>query len=283
MPMLPGQELASIDFASMLGGPLIACVNAQAKAAMTTVTFVKEVGFKALPAPAPGGTPTAGVGEPVYVEFKYKKLLPTTDTVINISVKDPGSGYDPEKTKVTITPATGDSGTGAEAKATVDGGRVTAIELTKPGTGYTKVPTIAISDGASGTGATAEASLVKGGMIPTDMQLKVPILSMLPVPYLRIDDVTIDFNAKINSMEYDRSDTSLGVNASLEAKAGWGPFSAKLNVSASYKKSTQQGNSVDRTYSMAVHIHAVQEEMPAGLEKLLGILENEIRSIPAAA
>lgn len=30
----PGQELASIDFASMLGGPLVAAVNAQAQAAI---------------------------------------------------------------------------------------------------------------------------------------------------------------------------------------------------------------------------------------------------------
>jgi hypothetical protein len=282
MAIAPGQELASIDFASMLGGPLIACVNAQAKAAMTTVTFVKEVGFKALP--ANGGSPTPGVGEPVYVDFQYKKLLPTNDTVISVVVTNGGSGYSADKTTVTISAASGDAGSGAKAKATVNGGIVTAIEMTDMGTGYTKPPTIAINDAASpaGTGATADASLTKGGMVPQNMQLRVPILSMLPVPYLRIDDVTIDFNAKINSMEYDKSDTSLGVDASLEAKAGWGPFSAKLNVSTSYKKNTQQGNSVDRTYSMAVHIHAVQEEMPAGLEKLLGILENEIRSVPAA-
>lgn len=41
-----GRELSSIDFESMLGGPLSAVVNAQAQAAMTTVTFIKEVGFE---------------------------------------------------------------------------------------------------------------------------------------------------------------------------------------------------------------------------------------------
>src|SRR6187399_1642342 len=74
----PGQELSSIDFASMLGGPLIAAVNAQAQAAMSAVNFIKEVGFKKLPVPAgqTGQDPTATeTGDPIYVKFKYPKEL----------------------------------------------------------------------------------------------------------------------------------------------------------------------------------------------------------------
>jgi hypothetical protein len=67
----------------------------------------------------------------------------------------------------------------------------------------------------------------------------------------------------------------------LEVKAGWLWGSAKLNVSTSFQKTTQQGSTVDRTYSMAVHIKAVQDEMPAGMERLLGILEGAITSKPA--
>ena len=59
--------------------------------------------------------------------------------------------------------------------------------------------------------------------------------------------------------------------------------SAKLKVSTSFQRTTQQGNSVDRTYSMAVHIKAVQDEMPAGMERVLGILEGAITSTPEAA
>ncbi|SEQ79493.1 hypothetical protein [Arthrobacter sp. OV608] len=57
----------------------------------------------------------------------------------------------------------------------------------------------------------------------------------------------------------------------------------KLKVSTSYQKNTQTGTKVDRTYSMAVHIRAVQEELPAGLEKILGILEDSIKSQPMKA
>ena len=114
-------------------------------------------------------------------------------------------------------------------------------------------------------------------------QLQVPILTMLPIPFIRIDLATVDFNAKINSVEYRKTDTNLKVDASLEAKAGWLFGSAKLKVSTSYQRTTQQGSTVNRTYSMAVHIKAMQDEMPAGMERILGILESGITSLPVPA
>ena len=69
----PGQELSSIDFESMLGGPLVAVINAQAQAAMSTVNFIKEVGFKKLAGEQdPENAETA---DPIYVKFKYPKEI----------------------------------------------------------------------------------------------------------------------------------------------------------------------------------------------------------------
>ncbi len=212
----PGQELSTIDFESMLGGPLVAVINAQAQAAVSTVNFIKEVGFKKKTTEDAAGADT-GTEEPIYVTFKYPKEL------IPYQPANPGN---PSATPpVPATPA------------------VPAVFETQ--------------------------------------QLQVPILTMLPIPFIRIDLVTIDFNAKINSVEYRKTDTSLKVDASLEAKAGWLWGSAKLKVSTAYQRTTSEGNTVDRTYSLNIHIKAVQDEMPAGMEKLLGILENAITSKPA--
>jgi len=214
----PGQELSSIDFESMIGGPLVAVVNAQAQAAMSTVNFIKEVGFKkpATEEDAGGDTSTE---EPIYVTFKYPKEL---------------SPYQP------ATP--GDTTT------------------TPP-----VPPTPAVA------------------AVYETQERQVPIVTILPIPYLRIDMTTIDFNAKINSIEYRKTDTSLKVDASLEAKAGWLWGSAKLKVSTSFQRNTQQGNTVNRTYSLVIHVKAVQDEMPAGMEKMLTILEGAITSKPAPA
>ena len=215
----PGQELSSLDFESMIGGPLIAVINAQAQAAISTVNFIKQVGFKktAVEEAAGGDTNTE---EPIYVTFKYPKELSPYQPAIPASPGDPAAG----------------------------------------------VP------------ATAEVPAVPA--VYEDQKLEVPILTMLPIPFIRVDLATIDFNAKINQVEYRKTDTSLKVDSSVEASAGWLWGSAKLKVAASFQRTTQQGNTVDRTYSMAVHVKAVQAEMHAGLEKLLGILEGAIVSTP---
>ena len=226
----PGQELASIDFESMLGGPLVAVVNAQAQAAVSTVNFIKEVGFKKKAAEDVAGADT-GTEDPIYVTFKYpKELSPFVPAVAAIPA-DPG---DP----AAVPP-----------------------RPPKP----------------------AVAAVAAIPAVYETQELTVPILTMLPIPYLRIDLTTIDFNAKINSVEYRKTDTNLKISADLEAKAGWLWGSAKLKVSTSFQRTTSQGNTVDRTYSMAVHIKAVQDEIPAGMEKVLSILEGAITSKPVGA
>ena len=70
----PGQELSSIDFESMIGGPLVAVINAQAQAAMTTVNFIKEVGFKKPSAMEEAGGDTT-TEEPIYVTFNPRSTV----------------------------------------------------------------------------------------------------------------------------------------------------------------------------------------------------------------
>ncbi len=280
----PGQELASIPFADMLGGPLIACINAQAAAAMSTVNFIKEVGFKKLPGEQ--DPEAAQTSDPIYVGFKYPKEVspfqPAVPESLTLSLTNGGSGYTGDPT----VSFTGGGGTGAAATATAVGGVVTSLTLTNPGTGYTSKPTIVFT-GGGGTGAAGEATFTPATpAMPAQFQqmiMEVALISLLPIPYLRIEDVTIDFNAKIDSIEYQKIDTSLKIDAALELKAGNKKGSVKLNVSVAYQRNTQQGSSVARTYSMAVHIKAVQDEMPAGMARILDILESNIKSQPANA
>jgi hypothetical protein len=280
------QELSSINFASMLGGPLIACVEAQTQAAMSAVNFIREVGFKKIPDDLnPNATQ---IGEPVYVSFKYPKEVapyqPPGPGTLTVTITEKGSGYK-DRPKITIS---GGGGTGAIVEGIVDAdGKVTSANIISPGSGYSGTPNATVDDPPSGTNtvqAKATATFVPGpGAVPAQIQMmaiEVPILAMVPIPYLRIEDVTIDFNVKIDSMEYQKVDTSLAVGVDL----AWYKYSqnalTKLKVSASYQRNTQQGTSVARTYSMAVHIKAVQDEIPKGMEKILDILETCINAQP---
>ena len=108
------------------------------------------------------------------------------------------------------------------------------------------------------------------------MELQVPFLSLIPIPFIRVEEATIDFNAKINAIEHKEKTTDMSADASLKFKQRWIGGSVGLKASFSYKSSTNSGNKVERTYTMAIHVRAVQDEIPGGMEKLLGILESAI-------
>lgn len=107
-----------------------------------------------------------------------------------------------------------------------------------------------------------------GKEVAKEVALRVPLLAMLPIPSLRIEHVIIDFNAKLNSVETTTVSDKLGVEA--EVKAGWGPVS--FRVSASYQRQSTTGVEVKKEYALQVNVKAVQDEIPAGLEKILGAL-----------
>jgi hypothetical protein len=253
----PGQELSSIDFASMIGGPLIAVVDAQAKAAMSSVNFIKAVGFKKGASEDPEATDT---GEPIYVSFKYPKEV---------------APYQPRVPEVSGVSQVGDpafpKGMKPDPNAAADAPPNDGIAAHAAGFPVYVAPVAYVPEKAAVPAQIQE------------MKLEVPILVMLPIPFIRVDETTIDFHAKITSMEYQKIDTNLKFDAALEAQQRWPGGSAKLNVSVSYQKTTQQGSSVQREFSLDIHVKAVQDEMPAGMEKILGILEDAMRAQPVSA
>jgi hypothetical protein len=110
--------------------------------------------------------------------------------------------------------------------------------------------------------------------ITTDVSLKVPFLVMLIVPSLRIDTITIDFNARLTSTETSNVTSELGMSAEL----GINYKIVNFKASASYKRTTSRGEKVEKTYTLGVNVHAVQDELPAGLDRILGLLEDSIVS-----
>lgn len=140
--------------------------------------------------------------------------------------------------------------------------------------------------GFEGTGATSKLryvdfvykktvpSTVQGNETPVQSQvtLSVPLLSMLTIPALRIDEMTIDFNAKLNSVETQNISSEFQGSASLSAKF----WKVKFNASASYKKTNSSTSTTEKTYTLGVHVKAVNDELPAGLSRIMDMLEDAI-------
>lgn len=251
MAVNPGTELATLDFGNLIGGPLVAIITAQSIAAKSTADFIKSVGFDT-------------DNNPIYVDFKYpKETQPYQPAVAEVLA-------------VNATPAVGDPAQpqGMQPQANVPAGDTR--------------PVYAAGNPVGGIPVFAPAVAAVAGVAPSvalpavyqEMKISVPILTMLPIPFIKVDLVTIDFNAKITSMETASTSSDMAISGTLEVRQRWPSGSAKLNVSAAFKKSSATGSSVERTYSMAIHVQASQDEMPAGMEKLLNILEGAMQSTP---
>ena len=179
--------LQSIPFGSIIGAPLSACIEAQAKAAQTSWNFIKEVGLT---------DAEDGGKQAIYVNFEFRK-----------------------------------------------NGRVTT--------------------------------------------LSVPLLTIVPIPYLAIKNIDISFKASISasSSSSQTTSSSIGFSAGMKSEAGFnfGIFHGKMEMSASISSKKDSTATRDSKYSveytMDVNVKAGQDDMPAGMAKVLEILNQSIDTI----
>lgn len=112
-----------------------------------------------------------------------------------------------------------------------------------------------------------------------DVSLTVPILAIVPIPYLRLDEMTIDFTAKLNDTIVNTTKTNFALDASVTGtfKSWWSPVSLEFRTSMSYQSSRETASRYVREYTMQIHVRAVQDDIPAGLERVLDLLEQTIK------
>ncbi len=281
----PANEVSSIDFGAIIGGALNAVVNAQKESADTTVNFVRKVGF--MPGKIDEKGNEVGIGDPICVSFSYDKEVAPAYTAeekeFRVEIADGGYGYQDGSNielKIDNEPL--------DATVTVDGGAITKVVLTKPGD-ITAKSDIDITIATKPTGENSkEAKLIlkvikEGDISPAlyqKMRIDVPVLTMMPIPFIKIDNTDIEFNVKINSVSTTKSSDVTNSNIKSDSNfgyKGWG-FSASttLNTSVSNQKSTSNNETVKKDYSLNIKVHAVQDDMPAGMSRILDILEENI-------
>ncbi|MFJ7150862.1 DUF2589 domain-containing protein [Streptomyces sp. NPDC100445] len=113
----------------------------------------------------------------------------------------------------------------------------------------------------------------------TVKEVEVPLLSVVPIPYLQLSKVTLDFSVKIDSVSTQKHDTQIG--GSAEASGGFWGITA--SVKASYDNSSSSSDTVTRNAAMSVHVEAEQGPMPAGMEKILSMLTDNAVTVEQTA
>jgi len=118
--------------------------------------------------------------------------------------------------------------------------------------------------------------------------LTVPLLTIVPIPYLRIDDMTIDFTSKITEemVSETSSNSTTQADASLSAsyRAFYSPVRVGFKASVSHKHSSSAAtsNRYKTEHTININVRAVQDDIPAGMNRVLDILESSIKQAGSA-
>lgn len=111
--------------------------------------------------------------------------------------------------------------------------------------------------------------------IDEKVELSVPFISILNVPSFRIETCEIDFNVKLKSTYTKNVSDEFGIKTNFSSgSGGLTSLFAKVNfnMEVAYKRTSSTGVKVEKEYSLSVRVKATNDEMPGGLEKILGIL-----------
>jgi len=117
--------------------------------------------------------------------------------------------------------------------------------------------------------------------------LTIPLLTLVPIPYIGIKDIEIAFKANISaassSQTVNRSatDVSMGMSASASVNVGVFKASTSFNASVSSKKDSTatRDSKYSVEYTMDVSVRAGQEDIPAGTAKILEMLNESIDAV----
>lgn len=114
------------------------------------------------------------------------------------------------------------------------------------------------------------------------VQLSVPLLTIVPIPYIAIESVDISFKANVTAMETEHAsqsehDSDTRLSAYTSRRHRYGVYSSYSTKKDSYSSQNSSYN-VEATIDIAVH--ARQDSMPAGLGKVLEILNTCISEQP---
>ncbi|KAF1705708.1 DUF2589 domain-containing protein [Pseudoxanthomonas suwonensis] len=112
-----------------------------------------------------------------------------------------------------------------------------------------------------------------GAIAEEEVELEVPLLSIVKVPSLSIQSVDITFDMEVKSSFSAKESTDASATMNAEMRVGWGIFSAKVNIQGSVATHKENTRSSDNSAKYHVEVRAQDTGMPEGLARVLDILQ----------
>lgn len=110
------------------------------------------------------------------------------------------------------------------------------------------------------------------------MSIKAPLMSIVPIPHLRIDAVSVNFKYEVTQVVKETK----AINGNADLKLGLSPILAKfvdVSLSGSVAGNTSSETSTNRSGTLDVTVHASEAPVPEGLERLLSLLAKAVPSV----
>lgn len=113
--------------------------------------------------------------------------------------------------------------------------------------------------------------------------LTVPILSIVPIPFIRVQQLSVDLNVKLNSVQKASTSNSIVTNTNIQPNGFLSFFSpVKFSTTIATKNDSRTSSTITESYDLSVKMLAVQDQMPGGLAKVLQILQDSMDGGAAA-
>lgn len=108
----------------------------------------------------------------------------------------------------------------------------------------------------------------EGNLINKSMEIKVPLLSIVPIPNLQIDEVNINFDMEVK--EATSSASSFDAGGSFSASAKFLCF--KVKISGSVSSHSSNTRSTDNSAKYHVDVRATNHGTPEGMARVLDMM-----------
>jgi len=124
----------------------------------------------------------------------------------------------------------------------------------------------------------------KGDVVqtPQEVSVQAPMLAIVPLPALKVKDVSVDFTMQVNSSTSDTDESSSEGGYSGTAKVGWGPFSMSVSVHGKTSSHSKHTRKSDNSAKYDVHVSATDDGIPEGLSRILDMMHDAITPQAAA-
>lgn len=115
---------------------------------------------------------------------------------------------------------------------------------------------------------------VSGEVLPQSITVECPLIGIVPIPALLVDNVTVDFTTTVGQTATNTSEEG----GEIAAEYGFGAFevSGKVTAKSSHMRKTNQS----ATYTF--HVQADQQQPTEGMSKLMDVFASTVEPIPVS-